>query len=253
MTEVKCTKCGAPIPFDAGDKFAKCAYCGTQIYIDKSGVVFFYIMPFFIDGTNARGIFKRWTAGSAMAKDLEARAQVSEVKQLYFPVYMFRSDVGGKEVVSVKPARSTTLPGLHSLKVPAGDIKVFDKDYQAGDTELLKPDIDMAAYLPELPGTAKEQSLVYFPIWTVRYQYDGRPYDTVVDGSSGEVFAADFPVRRGAPYLIIAAMAFFVFFVEGMAGWLAWEFIAIPGVGLIAAVPTVPVVFLAAAAILRRF
>jgi DNA-directed RNA polymerase subunit RPC12/RpoP len=247
MTEVKCTKCGAPIKFDTGDKFARCEYCGTQIYIDKSGVVFFYIMPFFIDRTNAQGIFKRWTAGSTMAKGLEARAQVSEIKQLYFPVYLFRSDVGGKEVVHVEPARSTTLPGLHSLKVPAGDIKVFDKDYQVGDVEILKPDIDMVAYTPHLPGTAKEQSLVYFPIWTVRYQYDGRQYDTVVDGSSGEVFAADYPVRHAAPYFIIAAMAFFIFFIEGMLGYLLF------GCGLITAIPTIPIVFLAANAILRRY
>ncbi len=247
MADVKCTKCGAPIKFDSGDKFAKCEYCGTQIYIDKSGVVFFYIMPFFIDRTNAQGIFKRWTAGSTMAKDLEARARVSEIKQLYFPVYLFKRDVGGKEVVNVEPARSTTLPGLHSLKVPAGDIKVYDKDYQAGDIEQLKPDIDMSAYIPNLPGTAKEQSLVYFPIWTVKYQYNGRQYDTVIDGSSGEVFAADFPVRHAAPYFIIAALAFFVFFVEGL---LSFIFI---GCGLIPAVFTIPVVFLGATVILRRY
>jgi DNA-directed RNA polymerase subunit RPC12/RpoP len=247
MTDVKCTKCGAPIKFDTGDKFAKCEYCGTQIFIDKSGVVFFYIMPFFIDGTNARGIFKRWTAGSTMAKDLEARAQVSGIKQLYFPVYLFKRDVGGKEVVHVEPARSTTLPGLHSLKVPAGDIKVYDKDYPVGDIELLKPDIDMSAYLPGLQGAAKEQSLVYFPIWTFRYQYNGQAFDAVIDGSSGEVFAADYPVRHAAPYFIIAAMALFVFFIEGMLGQLIF------GLGLIAAVPTIPVIFLASHFILRRF
>ncbi len=252
MTEVKCTKCGAPIPFDSGDRFARCAYCGTQIYIDKSGVVFFYIMPFFIDKTNAQGIFKRWAAGSAMARDLEARAQVTEIKQTYFPVYLFKRDLGGKELVKVEPARSTTLPGLHSLKVPAGDIKIFDKDYAVGGIEILKPDIDMSAYLPNLPGAAKEQSLVYFPIWTVRYQYNGRPYDMVVDGSSGEVFAADFPARRGAPYLIIAGLAFIVFFAEGIIGWILGYF-RIPGIGLVLAIPTIPVVFLMAAAILRRF
>ncbi len=247
MTEVKCTKCGAPIKFDTGDRFAKCEYCGTQIYIDRSGVVFFYIMPFFIDRANAQGIFKRWTAGSTMAKDLEARAQVAEIKQLYFPVYLFRRDVGGKEEIKVEPARSTTLPGLHSLKVPAGDIKIFDRDYPVGDVELLKPDIDMATYLPSLPGTAKEQSLLYFPIWTVKYQYGGRQYETVIDGSSGEVFASDYPMRHAAPYLIIAGLAFLVFFIEGLLGMIFF------GCGLIAAIPTIPVVFLLANAILRRY
>jgi hypothetical protein len=247
MTEVNCTKCGAPIKFDTGDKFAKCEYCGTQIYIDKSGVVFFYIMPFFIDLANAQGIFKRWTAGSTMAKDLEARAQVTEIKQLYFPVYLFKRDVGGKEQVHVEPARSTTLPGLHSLKVPAGDIKIYDRDYPVGNIELMKPDIDMSTYLPNLQGTAKEQSLLYFPIWTFRYQYNGQAFDTVIDGSSGEVFAADFPVRHAAPYFIIAAMAFLVFFIEGMLGMFVF------GCGLVGAIVTIPIVFLAANQILRRY
>jgi hypothetical protein len=247
MTEVKCTKCGAPIKFDTGDKFAKCEYCGTQIYIDRSGVVFFYIMPFFIDMVNAQGIFKRWTAGSTMAKDLEAKAQVSGIKQHFFPVYLFKRDVGGKEQVHIEPARSTTLPGLHSLKVPAGDIKIYDKDYPVGGVDLLKPDIDMSAYTPQLAGAAKEQSLLYFPIWTVNYQYDGRPYELVIDGSSGQVFVADYPVRHAAPYFILAALAFFVFFIEGMLGML------IPMCGLVVAIPTIPVVFLAASAILRRY
>jgi hypothetical protein len=131
--------------------------------------------------------------------------------------------------------------------VPAGDIKIFDKEYNTGGVELLKPDIDMSAYLPSLPGTAKEQSIIYFPIWAIKYQYDGRQYDAVIDGSSGEVFAAEYPVRQAAPYFIIAAMAFVVFFIEGMLGMLFF------GCGLVTAIPTIPIVFLAANAILRRY
>jgi hypothetical protein len=42
-------------------------------------------------------------------------------------------------------------------------------------------------------------------------------------------------------------MAFFIFFIEGLLGFLFF------GCGLIAAVPTIPIVFLAASAILRRY
>lgn len=246
MAEIKCNKCGAPIKFEAGDKFVKCSYCDTQLYIDRSGAGFFYIMPFFMDQAGAQGTFKRWAAGPERAKDLDRLAQVSGIKQQYFPVYLFRRNVGGSENVMLEPARTTTLPGMHSLKVPAGDIKIFDQNYKV-DVELLKPDIDMTAYLPGLPGEPKEQALLYFPLWAVSYKFNGKQYDAVIDGSSGEVFAADYPARSSAPYFALAAAAFILFFIEGIAGAM------VLGCGLVGAVVTIPVVFLAANAIVRRF
>ncbi len=245
MAEIKCPKCGAPIQFEAGDRFAKCSYCDTQLYIDKSGAGFFYIMPFLIDHVGAQGTFKRWAAGPEHAKDLDSLARQVSLKQQYFPVYLFRRNVGGREKVILEPARSTTLPGMHSLKVPAGDLKIFDQNYKV-DAEILKPDIDMMAYLPGLPGEAKEQALLYFPIWAVSYQFNGKKYEAVIDGSSGEVFATDYPARSSAPYFLLAAAAFIVFFFEGLLT-LAW------GCGLVAAIVTLPIVFLASVAIVRRF
>ncbi|BAI62807.1 conserved hypothetical protein [Methanocella paludicola SANAE] len=245
MAEIKCTKCGAPIGFEPGDRFVKCGYCDTQLYIDRSGAGFFYIMPYFLDRSGAEGTFKRWAAAPERAKDLDRLAQVTNIRQQYFPVYLFKRTVNGQEKVMLEPARSTTLPGLHSLKVPAGDIKVFDQNYKV-DVELLKPDMDMTAYLPRLPGEPKEQALVYFPIWAVSYKFSGRDYDAVIDGSSGEVFAADYPGRSSAPYFALAAAAFIVFFIEGFLTLLA-------GCGLLAAVVTLPVVFVAAYTIVRRF
>lgn len=254
MAEIKCNKCGAPIQFEAGDRFVKCGHCDTQIYIDRSGAGFYYIMPFLITRGDAEGIFRRWAAGSKTAKDLDRLAQITGVKQQYFPVYLFKRDVGGNETVSVEPARSTTLPGLHSLKVPAGDLKIFDQNYNVGGIEMLKPDMEMTAYLPGLPGAAKEQALLYFPLWLLRYTFDGKQYDLVIDGSSGEMFAADFPARKGAPYLLIAAGAFGIFFLEGLAGLV----ISLSGaIGWACAFPlmllTVPFVFIGAYTVVRRF
>lgn len=250
MAELKCPKCGAPMQYDAGDRFARCKYCDSQVYIDRSGAGFFYIMPYFIDRDNAQGIFRRWTAGSAMAKDLEATAKIAGFRQQYFPVYLFKRDVNGQEKVMVEPAKATTLPGLHGMKVPAGDIKIFDQGYKV-EVELVSPDLDMAAYLPDLPGSPKEQALLYFPLWLVEYEYKGRPYETVIDGSSGEVFAGEFPTRSGAPYILIAGLAFIVFLIEGLIGVI----LGIPGFlcGGALAIGTLPVVFFAAYTIVRRF
>lgn len=254
MAEIKCTKCGAPIKFDVGDKFVKCSYCDTQLYIDRSGAGFFYIMPFMIDQPAAQGIFKRWAAGSRTAKDLDRLAQVLSLNQAYFPVYLFKRDVNGSEKISIEPARSTMLPGLHSLKVPAGDIKIFDQNYRT-DVEMLKPDMDMTAYLPKLPGTAKEQALLYFPLWLLKYSFNGRQYDLIIDGSSGEMFFADFPARKGAPYLLIAGAAFAVFFLEGVLGFILALFTVGLGwiVAILLAAFTLPFVFAGAYLVVRRY
>jgi hypothetical protein len=190
-----------------------------------------------------------------MAKDLDRRAQITGMVQHYFPVYLFKRDDKGKEKVFVEPARSTTLPGLHSLKVPAGDIKIFDQKYDAGEIDMVRPDIEMGAYIPSLPGEAKEQALVYFPIWTVDYTFNGKPFNVVIDGSSGEVFSGDFPARSSAPYFIIAASSFMVFFIEGIIGFLGSFVLAELSLAASAVLVlcTMPFVFGAAYLTVRRF
>jgi len=217
MTKIKCQKCGANIEIDAGTKFAKCEYCGSQMYIDKSGVGFFYIVEFKTDENEARGIFKRWSAGSAMAKDLENEAKIVKMMLQYFPLYMFKRDVDGKEVIYFEPAKSTSLPGMHALKIPAGDIKIFDQNYRVDPKiQLIQPDLGMDAYLNNLPGKAKEQALVFFPIWYIEYEYKGNIYNAVIDASSGQVFCEKFPTRESFPYVAVAFIGFFLFLVYGI-------------------------------------
>ncbi|MBN1678224.1 MAG: zinc ribbon domain-containing protein, partial [Candidatus Thermoplasmatota archaeon] len=211
-----CPKCGAPVPFDAGVKFVKCPYCASQVYIDRTGAGFYYALPFMMDENQAVGVFKRWAAGSTKAKDLDKQAQIAGVKREYFPIYMFKRDVNGVEQVMFQPAGSTTLPGLHSLKVPAGDIKIFDPSFDTKGAEMVKPDIEMTAYMDKLPGKPKEQALVYFPIWKLDYVFNQKKFQTVIDGSSGEVFSSEFPTRSSAAYVAVAIVGFFAITLEGL-------------------------------------
>ncbi len=212
----------------------RCAFCEGQIYIDRSGAGFFYILPFQLDEAGARGVFKRWTAGSHRAKDLEVAAQVTSWEARYFPVFMFRRDTDRGEQVIVWPARSTTLPGLHSLKVPQGDLKVFDQGFDHGGSELMEPNIEMIAYMDQLPGRAKEQALVYFPIYQVEYTYRERRYQVIIEGSSGEIYSANFPPRMAAGYYLLGIGGFIAC---GYAGLVALESPVTAGILLALMVP----------------
>jgi hypothetical protein len=236
---IKCTKCGAPNQFDAGAKFMRCGYCENQIYIDKSGAGFFYILPFQLGEADAQGVFKRWAAGSERAKDLERASRMVSFSRSYFPVFMFRRDTERGEEVFVQPARSTTLPGLHSLKVPPGDLRIFDQKYDHGGVELMHPNIEMVAYLKTLPGAAKEQALVYFPIYLLEYVYDDERYQLVIDGSSGEVFSADYPPRRTAAYYAVGVVGFGACLAGGFL--IPWNMT----IAIVALVLTVPPLFAA--------
>jgi len=246
LATVKCPKCGANVELDSGTKFTKCTYCSSQIYIDRSGAGFYYALPFMSDQNAAIGMFRRWAAGAKKAKDLDKLAQISTAKKQYFPVYMFKRDVNGVEQVLIEPAGSTTLPGLHSLKVPAGDLKIFDATFDTGGAESIKPDIEMLSYMQNLPGKPIEQALVYFPIWTINYSFEGKQYSVVVDGVSGEVFSASFPVRGSAPYLLVAIVGFIAFIAEGL---LATRNLA---VGVILMIVTVVAILFLALYVARR-
>ena len=143
-------------------------------------------------------------------------AQVTKVTKMYFPVYMFRRDIDGREEVLLEPARSTILPGLHQLKLPGGDLQVFDAQFNTSGADVVQPDIAMTHYLSSLPGRAKEQSLVYFPIWELKYNFKGKDYQVVVDASSSEVFSSAFPTRSSMAYLAVSILGFIAFAAEGL-------------------------------------
>ncbi len=215
MSDFPCPKCGAALQIPPGTQMATCSYCGTVTYIDRSNVLFYYILPFTIPEEKARGIFRRWTAGPEMAKELEAGAQITDFRKEYFPVFRFRRTVQGKEQVLIKPARGTVLPGMQNLTVPPGNLVVYDAAFQTGDAEILQPDISIATYLPELSGTAIDQALVYFPIYRITYEFSGDSYEIVLDGSSGAVYAGTVPGRSSISYASVMALAFILAAVGG--------------------------------------
>lgn len=246
MPQVRCPKCAAPVELDSGVKFAKCNYCDSLIFFDRAGAGFYYVIPFKLSQDDAVGTFRRWAGGSTKAKDLDHLANISTVEKSYFPVYMFRREMNGREEVIIEPAGSTTLPGLHSLKVPGGDLKIFDQSFDATEAELIRPDIEMTHYLDTLPGKAKEQSLVYFPIWRIDYTFKGAPYQVLVDASSSEVFANSFPTRSSAAYLLVAIGGFLAFMAEGFIAAAS----LIPGLVLMGL--TVVAVFIISLVVARR-
>ena len=225
MPDFKCPKCGAILQVKPGTQMATCSFCGTVTYIDRSSALFFYLLPFSIDENAAKGIFKRWTAGPAQAKDLETTAKITKITKEFFPVFRFRRTVAGRENVYAKPAKGTLLPGMQNLVIPPGNLVAYDEKASVGDAEVILPDIVIDSYLPELTGNAIDQSLVYFPIYEITYEYKNKTYNAVIDGSSGEVHTTSSPTRSSLAYIAVMGLAFALGLLGGLLGvFVNWLF-----------------------------
>ena len=240
MPDFQCPKCGAALQVKPGTQMATCSFCGTVTYIDRSSALFFYLLPFSINEGAAKGIFKRWTAGPAQAKDLESAAKITKLTKEFFPIFRFRRTINGRETVFAKPAKGTLLPGMQDLTIPPGNVVVYDAKASTGGAEVIQPDIAIDTYLPELAGTPIDQALVYFPIYEIAYEYQGASYQAVIDGSSGAVYTTSSPTRSSSAYIAVMGLAFTlgllgsilgvmvnpIFFVLIIAGFFAGKLLA---------------------------
>ncbi|MBO7388037.1 MAG: hypothetical protein J6T90_00540 [Methanomicrobium sp.] len=215
MPQFSCPKCGAALAVDPGTQIAKCQFCGTVTYVDRSEALFYYLLPFTIDEVKARGIFKRWTAGPSMAKELENGCKITKIVKEFFPVFRFRRSVNKSEKVFVRPARGTTLPGMHNLEIPPGGEVIYDDKVSIGDARQIDPDISIGSYIGEMPGNAIDQALVYFPIYEMTYEFEGKSYDVVIDGSSGRVYSGPSPSRGSAQYMAVMGVSFVLGLIGG--------------------------------------
>ncbi len=205
--QMKCPKCGATLEVDPKKKMIKCDYCSSLLYVDKSGLMFYYVIPFKIDKNTALGIYRRWASSSMVAKDLLAKGRIVKMEKFYFPVYLFKREVDGREKYIVEPARGTTLPGMRRLEIPPGSFILFDSNFRP-DARVMEPEISITYYLPQLEGKPLEQYLVFFPVWEIDYIYEGRKYNLVIDGSTGEIYVSEHPMRKSYPYLGVAIGGF---------------------------------------------
>jgi len=219
MNDLQCPHCGAPVVSDPDNLSARCGGCGSYLFQDNAGVSPVSGIPFTLSAGDARDVFMRWAAGPEMAADLEKKAIVQDVSRQFFPLFRFRTVDAGKNVVVIRPARVSTLPGLSSPILPAGDIRVWDRGFDPGDAEVLDIAIPPATYTADLPGELKEQTVVYIPISTISYAYEGHAYLVVIDGAAGQVWPGLYPVRSSRPYGVVMGAGGILGFA-GVAGGL---------------------------------
>lgn len=219
---ISCTQCGGTVNVEPGNPFLVCSFCSSALYLDKSRVVFHYVVSPTIGLEDAQGKLRRWMAGNETVKDLDRLATIQNQELTYFPMWRFvvRQSNGDQEFS--EPACSSSICDLRSLPLSGGSLQFFSPTQFAG-MPLKEPDVllDSAAqWLKSESGSTsesiKETNLIHVPFYTFQYQYSSGSYHAVVDGTTGRVLASVFPAKAELPFIGVAVFCALVFFVLGL-------------------------------------
>ncbi len=62
----------------------------------------------------------------------------------------------------------------------------------------------------------KETNLIHVPFYIFKYQFGGREYQAVIDGTTGRVLASVFPAKAELPFIGVAALSGIILFIIGL-------------------------------------
>ncbi len=211
---IQCTQCGGELHPDEGQIFLTCPYCSSTVYLDKARVVFHWYLAPTLDEAKAQASLARWMAGNQTVKDLDKKASLIGTTFEYFPVWYFKHRRQGKEEILLEPAAAISVSEIRRLNLPAGDLRKYESSLEA---QARQPSVPLQAVLKwlaerQVPVTEiAEQALVHIPLFTFKYQYQGKSYTAIVEGATGGVFANIFPPKSEAPYQLAGGISAAVF------------------------------------------
>ena len=219
--QVQCTQCGGTVKLAAEDQFVACTFCSSALYVDKSKVVFHFVVKATISLEEAQGKLRRWMAGNDTVKGLDVHGQISHQELIYFPMWRFLvSDYGGDREYS-EPAGSFSIPEIKKIPLSGGSLQFFSPQEFAG-MPLNEPDVLLDSALSWLKqdgvisDRVKEINLIHVPFYLFKYQFRGTLYQAIVDAASGRVLASVYPAKDEIPFIGIAVAAAVAFFVLGL-------------------------------------
>jgi len=217
-SKIICPQCAGENEVPIDEKFTECVFCGSAIYIDKKKIVSHFVINSNFKKEEAEGNLRRWMAGNFQVKDLDRLAQISQVTFYYFPMWYFKTDKSAGEVIYLQPATSTPISEIKKIDIPAGNLKVYNKK-DFNESDFINPDVlfDSAqSWLKESgvnPETIAASNLVHIPFYHFYYNYNGKQYSSLVEASSGKVYANLWPAKSEAPFRILFALCIVAFFL----------------------------------------
>jgi len=220
--QIQCTQCGGAVLLQEGSRFVICPYCSSALYLDRSRVVFHFVISATITLDEAAGKLRRWMAGNETVKDLDVQATISQTELIYFPMWRFVATESNGENEYSEPACSFAIAEIKSIPLSGGTLRFFSPQEFVG-IGLKEPDVLLESaicWLEDQQNIKREQiketNLIHIPFYLSKYQYKGAAYQAIVDGVSGRVLASVFPAKDEIPYIGVAVLATISFLIAGL-------------------------------------
>jgi len=180
--EARCPRCGARQELRTESRFYACHYCRSTFVISDGGKVAEYIADVSAEPEAA------W---SALHDFLEQNAYNGAFERIndspvVLPFWLVRCQDG---TTLFRPACHYAAPRLELVALPASDL-VPVKD----NSDYVLPDHTPETYLTETAcGDAAMVSLVYLPLYLLKYAASGKEYVCTVSVADWRVYADVFP------------------------------------------------------------
>jgi hypothetical protein len=236
--DIKCTQCGAGVPITEDAAFIRCPFCDTALYVETDRTVTHYYLPAQAPVNDLPLYLRRKLAGF----EVKDEVAVKGVTLVFFPYWRFDLATGKSHCL---PAAAAPFEDLHRLKMPAGDLKLFDppklEPHRVIEPQVLLVDaaLEVKTELANEAAQFTASSLVHLPLYFVGYACQGKDFRAVVDAVAGEVYADDWPPGpqrekdRALGLIALLAVGLFLFEAALIPGlWLTLAAYALTALGL---------------------
>lgn len=216
--KISCPRCGGECELPSGLQSFTCPFCDSSLFADRRQVITHYRVPSLLDRDQAAATLRRWMAGNDTVKDLDRKSELREIEAVSFPMWLYRSVEHGAETTQAIPAAAIPIPDLMDLELPAARLEPYEPPAGGLNEQPVTVSADAARewFARSMQGELRETSLVRVPLWRCRYRYRDSEYLALVDANTGAVLASIFPEKAESPYLLVMALGFVLFLVEGL-------------------------------------
>jgi hypothetical protein len=212
---VTCPACGGEQDMREGVRTFNCKYCGTLLVTKGvDGPVKYYVPNNLQRNIAIQNTFHWLGKGFSKARGLKTGSKLDEAFLVYIPYWRVRADVIGWVFGQEKKTRTVNNSvQTYYVDVEKKILQTYDRTYAACDVaELGVRTVNLAGdkmlpvnfekeFVEEAVRTAKVDritfqhhdlvrpgvNIVYYPLWVVRYIFQGRTYQVVVDGEDGSI------------------------------------------------------------------
>ncbi|MEA5115612.1 MAG: hypothetical protein VB050_16460 [Geobacteraceae bacterium] len=181
--QVVCPQCGAPIEALTESRFYRCPYCTSSFIVHEGRGVPEYVILHERDDRHAWSALETW---------LEIRRVTDPVSRdgTDFIQFPFWYDSSGASEVALIPALEHPFSQISCITLPAGDLVYLE---EKGDYP--EPQVPLAKAVSGITAGSGEAawSLLYLPLYFLRYKVGGVACTAIVSGTDGRVFTSESP------------------------------------------------------------